>query len=108
MTGGNGNDAAGGGTGYMQTTKKPPFRKRGVGGIYTYTSPGTTANLSPAVNAIGGRGVWRDATGCFALRANPPNPPFAKGGLFIALRQARRPIRPSAYPPTRQFVIRNS
>ena len=66
--------------------KKPPFRKRGVGGIYTYTYLYLYFNLHFTRHhrqlAIRRERRWREAAGCFAPRANPPNPPFAKGGLF--------------------------
>ena len=73
--------------------EKPPFRKRGVGGIYTYiytytyayayTPPGTTTNLASAMNAAAD-GAWAgDAARYSAPRGNPPNPLLRKGGFSV-------------------------
>ena len=81
--------------------KKPPFRKRGVGGIYTYTY---TYAYAPALRDRGfdaetqrrrgtqserwGRGVAGDAAWWLAARWEiPPTPLLRKGGFFGGLRQ---------------------
>ena len=70
--------------------KKPPFRKRGVGGIlylqlYIHLhlhSPRTAANLMRKQNAISGLGIGGDAAWCESGAGEiPPTPLLRKGGF---------------------------
>ena len=75
-----------------QATKSPPFAKGGLGGfytytyayIYTYTSPRTAASLMLCGTPLADGVLMGDAACRSAARGNPPNPPFAKGGLLRA------------------------
>ena len=72
--------------------KRPPFRKRGVGGIlylYLHLHPAPKRQQPDAVrNGAAGGVLLGMRRGVKAARGNPPNPPFAKGGLFKACANA--------------------
>ena len=70
-----------------QAFKKPPFRKRGVGGIYPAPNPHERPNsvrrpvrITPTRRVSRRDATFRDA----GPGGNPPHPPFAKGGLLGA------------------------
>ena len=89
--------------------EKPPFRKRGVGGIlylhlhlhaciYTYTSPRTTASLMLCCTPLAGRGIDGGCCVSFRTSGKSPQPPFCERGAFKGLRQ--RPALAPSFPLT--------
>ena len=66
-----------------QATKKPPFRKRGVGGIYTYTSNYTSPGTP--------------TTGCYGERR------WRTDGLLEMRRGVTQRVGESLHPPPKDL-----
>ena len=86
----------------------PPFAKGGLEGFYTYTytSPSRNRGFDAETQrrrgtqrGVGAGVLWGMRRGVGRRRGNPLNPPFAKGGLFMACVLTVIPAPIPSFPP---------